>query len=266
MPPVTVQDLPTPLSVEHIPMTCDTKQKLKVPYPLLDNVFFFLLIGQPGSGKSNLLINLVAREGEFYNKQFDRVYIFSPSMHTLGTALKIPKARLHQDVTFLPEILKLSLLHKKVNPNYRMLLVFDDMSHIFRKSGNLREFVRMAQNRRHIGVSVMMVGQKLNKIPLELRSQADALAYFKNTNNTELKVLRDEFLPAVETPQFFELMDTVYRDRHDFLFIRLNEGRMFRNFEQEVVLSHPTTGTGTGTSTRPGAGQQQIHEKNVLHK
>ena len=62
---------------------CDEVDKT-IPDPLPKNLNHFLLIvGKPGSSKTTLLMNLIAKRGKMYNKKFDRVYLFSPSLCTI---------------------------------------------------------------------------------------------------------------------------------------------------------------------------------------
>ena len=59
---------------------CDEVDK-SIPDPLPQNLNHFLLIvGKPGSSKTTLLLNLICKRGKMYNKKFDRIYLFSPSL------------------------------------------------------------------------------------------------------------------------------------------------------------------------------------------
>jgi ATP-dependent Clp protease ATP-binding subunit ClpA len=42
-----------------------------------------LIIGRPGYGKTSLINSLVCKTGKCFNRKFDRVYIWSPSMITM---------------------------------------------------------------------------------------------------------------------------------------------------------------------------------------
>lgn len=56
-----------------------------IPAPLPQMLNFFLLVnGRPGSGKTSLILNLIAKRGKLYNKKFDRVFVFSPSLVTMA--------------------------------------------------------------------------------------------------------------------------------------------------------------------------------------
>jgi hypothetical protein len=62
---------------------CDGVDK-KIPKPLPQNLNHFLLIvGKPGSSKTTLILNLIAKRGKNFNKRFDRVYLWSPSLGTI---------------------------------------------------------------------------------------------------------------------------------------------------------------------------------------
>ena len=62
---------------------CDEIDK-SIPDPLPQNLNHFLMIvGKPGSSKTTLLLNLICKRGKMYNKKFDRVYLFSPSLGTI---------------------------------------------------------------------------------------------------------------------------------------------------------------------------------------
>jgi hypothetical protein len=52
-----------------------------IPKPLPQTLNFFMLIaGKPASGKTSLILNLIAKNNRCYNKKFDKIYIFSPSL------------------------------------------------------------------------------------------------------------------------------------------------------------------------------------------
>ena len=73
---------------------CDEIDK-SIPDPLPQNLNHFLLIvGKPGSSKTTLLLNLICKRGKMYNKKFDRIYLFSPS---LGTIEDCPFEELSED-------------------------------------------------------------------------------------------------------------------------------------------------------------------------
>jgi len=55
-----------------------------IPLPLPQMLNFFMLVcGRPGSGKTTLILNLVAKKGKMYNRKFDKIFVFSPSLMTL---------------------------------------------------------------------------------------------------------------------------------------------------------------------------------------
>ena len=62
---------------------CDECDK-SIPDPLPQNLnHFMMIVGKPGSSKTTLLLNLICKRGKMYNKKFDRVYLFSPSLGTI---------------------------------------------------------------------------------------------------------------------------------------------------------------------------------------
>ena len=66
---------------------CDEVDK-SIPDPLPQNLnHFMLIVGKPGSSKTTLLLNLICKRGKMYNKKFDRIYLFSPSLGTLLATL-----------------------------------------------------------------------------------------------------------------------------------------------------------------------------------
>ena len=71
------------IKLSKFKFNCDEVDK-SIPDPLPQNLNHFLLIvGKPGSSKTTLLLNMICKRGKMYNKKFDRVYLFSPSLGTI---------------------------------------------------------------------------------------------------------------------------------------------------------------------------------------
>jgi hypothetical protein len=73
-----------------------------IPDPLPKNLnHFMLIVGKPGSSKTTLIMNLICKRGKMYNKKFDRIYLFSPSLGTIDDCPfeELPQQQRLQGVT-----------------------------------------------------------------------------------------------------------------------------------------------------------------------
>ena len=72
------------IQVDRMKMSCDDNG-LDIPQPLQQSNFFYIIVGQPMSGKTNLWLNFINKRKHFYWKQFHKIYIFSNSLHTISS-------------------------------------------------------------------------------------------------------------------------------------------------------------------------------------
>ena len=66
------------INISKYNFSCDDEDPT-IPEPLPRKSFSMLITGRPGSGKTNLLLNLITKRGKCLNRKFDKVYIWSPS-------------------------------------------------------------------------------------------------------------------------------------------------------------------------------------------
>ncbi len=222
---VKTKPLDKKIKIRHIEMSCD--RKLECPEPLPCKSFCLALAGKPGSGKSNLLISLLTHQG--FRSVFHRVEYFSPSIHTLEDPLPLAKDRFHTDVHDLPAVLK------SLDPKQDNLLIFDDC--LWQLNGPiLKEFNKLLQNRRHYGCSICIVMQVLNRCPLAMRKLFSHVILFRTSNQKELKSIHEDQLSFLSEDQFRMVIHYCWRDDHDFIFCDTDRGRVWRNFEEEIML------------------------------
>lgn len=215
------------LEVQKIKMKCNDDD-LKVPPPLQSGCFFYVVVGMPGSGKSNLVYSLITKGGPYY-KKFEFVCIFSASLKTLDKKLGLPKDQL---IPELNEGVLAQVLDRIEREDLRALLIFDDVVSSIRRG--MQGFRRLIWNRRHVGqgISIMLVSQRLNAIPLELRATATGLFFFYSSNQIELEILRKEFF-GLKEEEFRKVLQAVFRKDYDFLHVNLLGGpdsMLYRNF------------------------------------
>ena len=212
------------LDVGKVAMTCDDDGH-KVPPPLQRGNFFYIVVGQPASGKTNLVMNLILRKKCFYYKQFHKIYIFSASLHTIKQKIKLPKEQLVHgfDIERLSEIIQ----HEKEeaeedDEKNKIHIIFDDV--VSQIAKNLKPMLHLLYNRRHIGggISVILTTQKLTKVPLELRTVASALFFFNTRNKQETETLYDEYV-GFKKPQLKKVLDFVFDKPHNFLFLNFEK-------------------------------------------
>jgi hypothetical protein len=91
-----------PINITKFEFTCDDVDK-SIPAPLPQKGgFAMLIIGKPGMGKTTLILSLICKQGKAFNRKFDRVYLWSPSLITMADDPfeLIPEDQKFEEATF----------------------------------------------------------------------------------------------------------------------------------------------------------------------
>jgi GTPase SAR1 family protein len=226
--------------------------------------FALLVVGVPNSGKSTFVFSQLTQSpkngepaGIFY-KKFHKVFIFSPSVHTIDKKIHVPEEQMFRefDLEALQAILdgqdedrkdveehnKEVDEYNKENPKKKpkehesvqqVLIIFDDlMSDI--ATDKSKTFLRMLMNRRHIGVSVIVMTQVFNRIPAKLRKGFSDVILFKTKNRKELETVREE-LTSYNPKEYEQLIEATLQVPHDFLLFKTSSNDMYRNLNELII-------------------------------
>lgn len=218
------------LKISRIKMKTDNNMD-NLERPLQPFHFFYMFVAPPGAGKTSMILNLLTKRGKAYNKRFDKVYIWSPSLRTIEKPLDLPSNQVYDDfdINDVEDVLE-----KEKESDNRILFIFDDMVAALKR--NLKPFLKLVYNRRHYGngISIIVTTQVLNKVPMEIRKVATALFFWFTRNKSELKTLYDEYI-QVAKHEFDEIISYSLKEKHDFLYVDLTvdpyDG-LYRNFNK----------------------------------
>ena len=89
-------------------------------------------------------------------------------------------------------------------------------------------------NRRHIGVSVIVMTQVFNRIPAKLRKGFSDVILFKTKNRKELESVREE-LTSYNPKEYDMLIETTLQSPHDFLCFKTNSNEIYRNLNELII-------------------------------
>jgi DNA polymerase III delta prime subunit len=231
--------------------SCDElDESIPLPLPQMLN-FFMLICGRPGSGKTTLILNLIAKRGKMYNKKFDKVFVFSPSLMTLknNPFEDLPEEQTATELT--EELLENSLALIK-DTGEKCLFILDDVVNDIKRTTSIQNTLsRMLMNRRHLAgaggsCSFIITTQVYNKIPAPIRKTASHIIIFHTKNKTELNTIFDELI-IIPQKDFYEILKYCFDKKNNFLFIDTNKGynNMFhKNFNRLEFNSQDEKGLG----------------------
>lgn len=227
----------------NIPQTEEMKEQILLPFP-----FSLIISGRSGSGKTNLLMNLLTRKN-MYGGYFQYILVFSPTspFDDLYKNLKIPKDNLKpkfssEDLEKILEARQKQIKKhgiKKVAEESRLLIIFDDTiaDQDFLRS---REALQLFTLLRHYLISVILLTQTYNKVPKPLRNNANGVMIFPS-NRSEIEILKDELCPpALLKKEFEKLIEYATSDKHSFLYINNKadlQHRYKKNLDEDIDIN-----------------------------
>ena len=246
MTSISEEILEQPINISKFKFTCDDAD-LTIPKPLpQQGGFAMLIVGKPRSGKTNLLLNLTTKMNKNFNRKFDRVFLFSPSV---GTMENDPFELLPDDQKFerATEESINSMLEMIKDTGEKTLLILDDCISDIRGKGkseieNLLH--RIFFNRRHLAgkggnLSIIATSQTYTKICPKLRKTCSHYVFFENKNKRELDSIFDEAI-LIPKKEFFDVLRYIYDRKFRFMYIdtTLPDYKMIhKDFNQLIVKS-----------------------------
>lgn len=213
---------------------------------LPEHPFRMYVVGASGSGKSNLVLNLLSRR-DLYCGYFDNIIVISPTALNVDTSYEV--LNLDPENFFQPTIEVLEQLKqlqekrieeaKGVKNNVKkMLIIFDDIvSH--KKFCNSPIFLQYAVMSRHWNISLMILSQAYHRIPKSVRLQMSSLIFFKGSNK-ELDALTDDFVaPGMSHKTFKNIVSNTTNKRFNFFYVDIHRpighGRYRKNLNHEII-------------------------------
>lgn len=205
-----------------IPQKAASKKNIMPRFP-----FSMILSGRSGSGKTQLLLNMLTRN-ELLGNYFHKIIIFSPTAGDLDdtySALKLPPENFIKkfDASILERILdnrKIQIKKEgidKVGKTDRVIIIFDDM--IAEKIMNSKEVLVSFTLLRHYLISVCVLSQSYKKIPRSVRINSNFISIFPSLSS-EVSIMLQEICPAgIGKIEFQKIIAYCTEGRYDFMTI-----------------------------------------------
>tara|TARA_R100000231_G_scaffold139624_1_gene121743 strand:- start:1477 stop:2223 length:747 start_codon:yes stop_codon:yes gene_type:complete len=215
----------------------------KIPKPLPQTLNFFMLIaGKPASGKTSLILNLIAKQNKCYNQKFDKIYIFSPSLTTIKDSPfdDLPENQVFRELTE-EDLIKVQEEIKDTSE--KILFILDDVVNDMKLKGVQLQLTKMLMNRRHLAGSggssaFILTTQVYNKIPAPIRKTATQVVLYSTKNKTEINTIFDELI-LIPREDFFSILKFCFDKPHNFIYIDVNKpyNKMFHKCFNELEFT-----------------------------
>ena len=218
-------------------MICDKDLGEAVPSPLPNRHHFMAVTGSAGSGKSSFAISLLKQTGEnrMYRKVFHNIFLVVPPQSL--ASIKGNVFRNHPEDKIYPELTAETLDDIKqraiadAEEGYQSLIIIDDQT-VHLKNKTVEALLRdLVYNRRHYHISIWILAQSYNQLPLTIRKTLSHFVLFKPRNKKEAESIFEEliFLPKEDGEA---ILRHTYKDPHDFLYGVTESGKLHRNFNE----------------------------------
>ena len=250
MTDITEKEYDKKINISKYEFACDSVDD-SIPKPLpQQGGFAMLVVGKPGMGKTTLILSLVCKSGKAFNRKFDKVFVFSPSLMSVADDPfeLIPEEQKFEEANF--DNLN-HVLEEIKDTGDKVLLILDDIVSDIRGKGK-GEIENLLQkiffNRRHLcngenhkggSCSIIATSQTYKKIDPKLRKTASHLVFYENKQKAEQDSVFSEVI-LIPRQEYNDVCRYVYDKKHNFMYIdtTLQDNKMIhKNFNQLIVNS-----------------------------
>jgi DNA replication protein DnaC len=213
-------------------LNCDVPISKDIKEPLPSTSHFMAFLGAAGSGKTSAAIAWLCNP-EIYRKKYHHIHIVMPpnSRASLeGDILKNhPPEKLHDDLTL--EVLEFvqAYCETESSEKHYTLLFIDDCASSLKNTNIQKLLSKLVFNRRHLRLSIWIMAQSYNSLPLSLRKNISQAVIFRPRNKRELSTIFDELIYLNKDDQV-KVANHVWDTPFNFLFIDTAKGKLHKNF------------------------------------
>jgi hypothetical protein len=236
-----------------------------------------LFVGRPGSGKTNVLMNLLLGKN-FWFGFFDKIYLCGPTIENdkLYQNIDVPKDQIvTNQEEFLPKLeewIEQQTQEVKRDPAKapKCLFVFEDITSFYDTLQRTPAFTRCFNQIRHLKSSAVAMVHKLKAFNRTARMCAGHILAWP-VNQTEVVQLYDDYGPvSMDKKQFSKMFDYATEEDVDskkpFLYINMTvpeRNRFRRNFTE---ILHVKDFSKQPKNQRTGVKDQGRGNRGVLEK
>ena len=239
-----------PLIAQNVDNLSNVPYKVAEPLCPINDALY--IVGSAGSGKTSAMLSLLKSHPtkskpytpRFYYKYFDRIYLCSSSLNSLPLdKLNLNEERIYNK--YSDEMLENIIENEKEGENNNCLLVLDDVIKSIKKSSNM---CRCVLNRRHCltnadeegsaSLSIWILSQRYNELPLTFRCNMNSFIIFRTDNKRELDAIKDELMGDLTKEQQNEVLKHAWNKKYSFLYIKMNKPtneKYYQKFNRIVI-------------------------------
>jgi hypothetical protein len=211
-------------------------------YPMLKHLNsygFTGIIGKPGSGKTSLLISMLTGKGQnkVFRKCFNHLLLVMPTSSRQSMSNNIFEKhspdKMFDELDYATTEKIYERLLDATEKDENTLLVLDDVGASL-KNKDIQKLLRLIiYNRRHLKVHIVILIQSFLSLAKEVRKLLTNIIMFK-PSKVEFENLMDECF-EIKKDKALELMTFVYKKPHQYLFLNIEQQKMYTDFD-EIIL------------------------------
>jgi ABC-type dipeptide/oligopeptide/nickel transport system ATPase component len=188
------------------------------------------VVGGTGSGKTNLLMNIL----EVMDQTFNKIIIFTmdrdePLYNALSSAVPPDQLKIFEGIANVTK----QNMDKNIDRDDQTLLIFDDLCNS--REAEQRPIGDMYIRGRKLNCSMLYLSQKWSCIPTIIRAQCGYVFLKQVDGKRQLQFIVGNYSPKdLTTEQINEIYKYCSQDKLDFLLIDLKESDKTKRFRRNL--------------------------------
>ena len=191
-----------------------------------------LILGVPGSGKTNLLYQLM-KSKHLLKKCYDKIYLFQPAESRASMKDKLfnqlPDDQKFDDLTFD----NLMSVKDRLSDDENSCILFDDMGSYLKDVEIKKLLKEIIMNRRHLHCSIFFLAQTYFSIDKEMRRLFSNIFVFR-VNKTTMETIFEEVVEG-KKDAVDDVIQIVYNKPYEYLFINVGSQRLFKGYDELII-------------------------------